>query len=287
MAHVGERETLGRMTDVVVREAPTELEAEAAAEYLRAEGCAATVRKRTIVAFPGVAEPPGTVAEVRVSEKDAERARSLLEAYDGASLGAEELEAQALAARMPRAEARARSDAKAVALRLGALISLLGNVYLVFILFVEPRLGGVEMLYDADGNVVVASRYEPGDVLPYEVETYDSAGRTLTLSLDGNRDGNLERITSWVFTEAGGVNRVVSYDRDEDATPEREEYYRGEAVVVTGLDRDEDGLMETLTHEPTSARLRDDDDDGFPDLYYCPETASVRQIDLRTCLPPE
>jgi hypothetical protein len=287
MAEVGERETLVHMSDVVVREAPTELEAEAVAAYLRAEGCPVTIRKRTLVAFPGIAEPPGTVAEVRVEEADVARARALLDAYDGASLDADDLESQALAARPPRDAPSETGSVTALAVRLGMAVSLLGNAYAVFVLAIEPRLGGVIMDYDSEGNVIVAARFERGDERPREVDTIDVMGRTLTTAVDANQDGYFERSTSFVFAGPRGVQRVVSLDENADGNPERGLSYRGDEVVVTTVDEDEDGLTETWTLERVSARLSDEDEDGFPDLYFCPETATVRKIDLRTCLPPE
>ena len=277
------------MTEVVVREARTEIEASAIVAYLDSESCPATVRKREIVAYPGVLEPPGTFAEIVVAEADVERARALLATYDGASVDQADLEAQAIAAEpAPPEREREGSGPGAFLMGLALLVSLAFNAFGAYVLFFEDSPDEVPA-YDVDGRLVAISRFHRGVEIPFQMDSFDREGRLIVRASDPDEDGWCERVRMPLERNATGVTHLLYVDANENGIPEEATVYAGRRAVMRSEDVDESGLFDRAIDTRGGFAIEDRDHDGMYETFVCDAGAAAsRTIHLgpELCSPP-
>ncbi len=199
-------------------------------------------------AYPGITDQARPYGELRVAAQDVERAQSVLADYleheDEAVVleGPDDVPMDAAASPGSRGGG---SGLLPVLMPIALMISLAGNLLLVWMMYASPGATEVES-HDADGYLVMKSMYDtPGSAWPHRWEVYDREGRVLSASVDANSNGWPERHT--FFDRSDGTS--VHHDRDEDGLYERWTYERSGAIVFEGADEDGDGFVEEVRCE--------------------------------------
>lgn len=257
------------MAEVVLRRVTNAIEANAIVAYLASQSCPAFVKRREIVAYPGVAEPPGNFAEILVADEHLETARALLDVYDASSLDADELESQAMAAPLPRpTEERQSKGWRSLLVGLAFVLSLGFNVFAAYALFFENPPNEIPT-YDADGNVVALAFFHDHADMPYRSDTFDADGALILRAYDRDEDGWAERISVPLPENESGLTHMVYFDTDEDGRPERASAFQERVQRARFDDVDEDGLYETSIDRRHDVVLEDTDHDGVFDTFRC------------------
>lgn len=214
---------------------------------LESQGIAVTVIGEDRSALTGAVPSTETDVELRVDEKDLERARALLEAV------AQEKQREVAAAAPPRGISAMTWILAVITIVLAALLYKERQRPKYVDGVITWSEAGPCVIGSIDGKRQTSSCDRDGNGVFEEVETFDTKGRRVSMLFDANQNGSSDTVEDY---DPSGKLLTRHFDANDDGRFEKFETFdsNGRRVAI-GVDSDQNGSFDTTEEYDVDGKL--------------------------------